>query len=206
MSDLFDAIVAGAGPAGSEVAYRLARSGHRVLVLEKGPLFREKPCGGGIQTQEVVEFGPFDDEVLERRISSARVYASDGQCLEIPQYGNHRGATVRRAVFDAHLQDRARDAGAELLAHHPVIDVEWEDGRVTVETRGGVCDAVAVETDHVLADGSAVYAQKAGWSAADAEGFIKIAGNSSAFGAAAAVRLVEGKPSAVSPNPAGVPA
>ncbi|USN99415.1 MAG: argininosuccinate synthase [Phycisphaeraceae bacterium] len=59
-------------------------------------------------------------------------------------------------------------------------------GSVTVRTDGGACLAVAVDTSNALMDDKAVYAQKAAWSAADAEGFIKIAGNSSALGAAAA--------------------
>ncbi len=56
-------------------------------------------------------------------------------------------------------------------------------GTVTVETCGGSVLAVSVETDRVLMDDANVYAQKAGWSAADAEGFMKIAGNASAIGA-----------------------
>jgi len=56
-------------------------------------------------------------------------------------------------------------------------------GTVRVETHGGSALAVSVETDHALMDDSNVYAQKAGWDAKDAEGFIRIAGNSAAIGA-----------------------
>ncbi len=61
-------------------------------------------------------------------------------------------------------------------------------GEVTVETQGGSCLAVAVATSCALMEEGAVYAQKANWSASDAEGFIKIAGNASAIGAAALLR------------------
>ena len=44
----FDAIVVGAGPAGSVTAYRLARAGVRVLLLDRARFPRDKPCGGGI--------------------------------------------------------------------------------------------------------------------------------------------------------------
>ncbi|MFG0245301.1 MAG: argininosuccinate synthase [Phycisphaerales bacterium JB052] len=57
-------------------------------------------------------------------------------------------------------------------------------GVVTVETTGGAALAVAVDTPNALMDDSNVYAQKASWTSADAEGFIKIAGNASALGAA----------------------
>lgn len=65
-------------------------------------------------------------------------------------------------------------------------------GVVSVETEGGSCEAVAVRAAGALMEDGAVYAQKAGWSAADAEGFIKIAGNASALGSAAAARLEAG--------------
>ena len=39
----FDAIVVGAGPAGSTAAYRLASAGSRVLLLDKARFPRDKP-------------------------------------------------------------------------------------------------------------------------------------------------------------------
>jgi len=39
MSD-FDVIIIGSGAGGAPIAYRLAKAGKSVLVLEKGPLFR----------------------------------------------------------------------------------------------------------------------------------------------------------------------
>lgn len=56
-------------------------------------------------------------------------------------------------------------------------------GEVTVETTGGVCHAVEVRTDRALVRAGATYAQHADWSAADAEGFIKIHGQSSMLAA-----------------------
>lgn len=59
-------------------------------------------------------------------------------------------------------------------------------GSVVVETNGGGALPVAVQTQNALMDDANVYAQRASWSASDAEGFIKIAGNASALGAARA--------------------
>ena len=39
-----EVVVIGAGPAGCEMAYRLASDGFDVLVVEKDKLDREKPC------------------------------------------------------------------------------------------------------------------------------------------------------------------
>ncbi len=56
-------------------------------------------------------------------------------------------------------------------------------GEVTLETRGGVCHAVEVASDHVLLNKRAVYAQSADWTATEAEGFIKLFGQSSTLSA-----------------------
>jgi len=56
-------------------------------------------------------------------------------------------------------------------------------GDVTLETDGGRVMAVAVETKHMLKDKSATYAQVAGWTAREAEGFIRLLGQSASLSA-----------------------
>lgn len=53
------------------------------------------------------------------------------------------------------------------------------DGEVTLETAGGVVEAVAVESGYILSTSGATYAQSADWGAVEAEGFIKLYGMSS---------------------------
>ncbi len=57
-------------------------------------------------------------------------------------------------------------------------------GEVTLETAGGLLHAVAVESDNILRHKDAVYAQSADWGATEAEGFIKLFGQSSSLSAA----------------------
>jgi argininosuccinate synthase len=52
-------------------------------------------------------------------------------------------------------------------------------GIVTLETNGGSMQAVAVESDFMVQDPDAVYAQSCNWSPTEAEGFIKLTGQSS---------------------------
>ena len=58
-------------------------------------------------------------------------------------------------------------------------------GEVIIETAGGVCDAIEVRTQHALIRDGACYAQHADWSAGDADGFIRIHGQSGLMGAQA---------------------
>src|SRR3954464_600491 len=61
----YDAIVVGAGPAGSTAAYRLARAGATVLLVDRATFPRDKPCGGGV-TGRAARLLPFSiDPVVE---------------------------------------------------------------------------------------------------------------------------------------------
>lgn len=51
-------------------------------------------------------------------------------------------------------------------------------GTVTLETRGGSMHAVAVDSEFIVQDPAAVYAQSCNWSPTEAEGFIKLMGQS----------------------------
>jgi argininosuccinate synthase len=54
-------------------------------------------------------------------------------------------------------------------------------GTVTLETHGGSLHVVAVDSDYIIQDPDAVYAQSCNWSATEAEGFIKLTGQSSSM-------------------------
>ncbi|AWV90919.1 argininosuccinate synthase [Bradymonas sediminis] len=53
------------------------------------------------------------------------------------------------------------------------------NGTVTLQTHGGRVDAVKVDSPHILRRAGAVYAQSADWGVEEAEGFIKLFGQSS---------------------------
>jgi argininosuccinate synthase len=55
------------------------------------------------------------------------------------------------------------------------------NGTVTIETQGGTVYPIAIDSVHVLNAAGAVYAQSADWSVEEAEGFIKLFGQSSSL-------------------------
>ncbi|GEM_PF-28908 len=106
-----DVLILGAGPAGAEAAYRLSEAGLRVVVLEKKSLAREKACGGAIQTGELLEFGAPDEDIIERRITNARIFGPSASALEIStEHEGQAGIIVKRSTYDVWLQQRAQRA------------------------------------------------------------------------------------------------
>ena len=108
----FDALVVGAGPAGSTAAFRLARAGARVLLVDKARFPRDKPCGGGL-TVRAVRLLPF---------SVAPVVEEEVDVFELGL--GYRRRFVRRTAaplvvmtqrrrLDAFLVEQAQEAGAE---------------------------------------------------------------------------------------------
>ena len=72
--------------------------------------------------------------------------------------------------YDPHKQD---------LEAYLASSQSYVSGTVRLETTGGSMHAVAVESDFIVQDSDAVYAQHCNWSATEAEGFIKLLGQSS---------------------------
>jgi len=69
----YDAIVAGAGPAGSTAARLLAQGGARVLLLDRARFPRDKPCGGGVTIQAANDVDLDLSPVIERTVTEVRV-------------------------------------------------------------------------------------------------------------------------------------
>ena len=64
----YDALVIGAGPAGSSTAMYLARAGARVLLVDKARFPRDKPCGGGLTGRALKRIPVDPSPVVERDV------------------------------------------------------------------------------------------------------------------------------------------
>ena len=170
MNHQFDAIVVGAGPAGSAAAYLLARKGAKVLCLERGEYPGAKNASGGILYGE-----PFQDLAenekgewpRERRIVKhvlAMVAGNDFTSFTYQRTGGEAPVvfSVLRAGFDQWLSARAQRAGARILTEAPVDEVIWKNGRaVGVKVRRPGDDVFAPCV--ILADGAnSLLGKKAG--------------------------------------------
>jgi len=120
-----DAVVVGAGPAGSAAAWALAKAGRSVVLLERGPFPGSKNLFGG------VVYGRILDEMVPEWWTEAPVQrwvvrrstmvATPTQALTVDfrteSWGRppYNGMTTYRAEFDRWLAGKAVAAGATLV-------------------------------------------------------------------------------------------
>ena len=138
MSERADVVVVGAGPAGSTAAYRLAREGARVLLVDRQPFPRDKPCGGGL-TMRALKVLPVDVwPVVEDVITRLDVRSGYAGNPVRHRYARPLAWMTQRRRLDQYLAERAADAGADFQDGVRVRDIELGAGRgATVALDGG---------------------------------------------------------------------
>jgi len=120
-----DAVVVGAGPAGSAAALELARAGRTVALLERGPFPGSKNVYGGVVYGRVLDdvLPQWWDEVPVQRWVTRRatMLMTPAQALTVDfradAWGSppYNGMTTYRADFDSWLAAKAVEAGARLV-------------------------------------------------------------------------------------------
>jgi geranylgeranyl reductase family protein len=149
-----DVVIVGAGPAGAWAAYRLARDGARVTIVD-GSHPREKPCGGGVTGRALAIVGdaigaaPLPARVVRSaRFTNARAGSSAVVPLTALGVGRASDLVVAsRADFDRRLLAAARDAGATLVEARVRDLTIADDGIVAETTRGAVRGAFVIGAD-----------------------------------------------------------
>jgi len=140
MSDNYDAIIIGGGPAGATAGILLARQGWRVALVEKVEFPRRKVCG------ECVAASNFP--LLDSLGVGAEIRAHAGPPLRqvgliagaqmirgaFPPYADDQhawGRAVGREVLDSALMEQARKSGVTTYQPWMVRDVQGAPGRFT---------------------------------------------------------------------------
>jgi electron transfer flavoprotein-quinone oxidoreductase len=133
----FDVIVIGAGIAGCVTAYRLARQGRSVLLIERGEAPGSKNLSGGVLYSRGIQqvFPEFLGEApVERRITRNYISFLTPESSVAIDYKDTRLAdpvnavTVLRAKLDAWLAEKCEEAGALIMPGVRVDRVLTENG------------------------------------------------------------------------------
>lgn len=150
MTEHWDVVVVGAGPAGSSAARVAAARGRSVLLLDAAPFPRYKVCGGGLIGTSVDLLPRSALVAVERRVATAS-FAHDGGRTRRVRSTRPFLALARREVLDQALVDAAVESGATFRDHTRVTRLQTDADGVALTTAVGSLRAGVV----VGADGSA---------------------------------------------------
>lgn len=125
---LYDAIVVGAGPAGSMAAYTIAKEGMSVLLIDrKNRPGTPKECAEGVgrKTFEILNMKVQDEWVSNEYDSILVGFVGGGKALL--KTSKTKGYVLNRKIFDYGLAMRSREEGAEHLFGMAVKDAAIRD-------------------------------------------------------------------------------
>jgi geranylgeranyl reductase family protein len=133
---MLDVLVVGAGPAGSIAAWRLARAGVRVMLVDRDRFPRHKLCGDTLNPGAVALLRslPLVDSPVDSALALSGMLVTGPHARVEARYGGDVvGRAIERRVLDQWLLSQAIAAGAA-----------FEDG---ITVRGAVVDSSKAVTE-----------------------------------------------------------
>lgn len=157
----FDAIIIGAGPAGTSAAFFLAEKGAKVLILEKEKFPRYKVCGGGV-VNRIKKILPYAlNEVIEREFYTVEIF---------DHATNLHFKTIRkepiimmsmRQDLDSYMLSKALEAGASIKEGNEVSAITSQNNCVEISTnRGKYYSKFIIAADGVMGISSKLFEMK----------------------------------------------
>ncbi|HJV35238.1 FAD-dependent oxidoreductase [Geomonas sp.] len=165
MTRQYDAIVVGAGPAGSSAALTMARAGLKVALIERGTFPGEKNMFGGVLHRlpalekvfpDFWDRAPLERHIVKKGVTFMTDESSFSTVIEAGSFDKtpYNGYTIFRPRFDRWLAEEAAKAGATLICSSTVDEVIKENGKVVgvsiVGRKGAIKAPVVVAADGVL--------------------------------------------------------
>ena len=123
----FDAVIVGAGPVGSTIAYYLSANGLDVAVIDKKRQIGYPLQCAGILSRHISDTNELPDEVILNSVKGAFLHTKN-HILNVEK-DETAAYVIDRIAYDEFLLNRAVENGAEFI-NQKVIDVDGERGMV----------------------------------------------------------------------------
>lgn len=154
MSDRYDIVVVGAGPAGSMAARSAAKSGAKVLILDKRhELGVPVQCGEALNEEVLKELKVKPERRwVASRIKAAKLVSPSGIPVVIEGGSVGKiGYILDRKIFDKHLALLAVEAGADIMVGTFVDGLVRKNNKIEGVKARGVKGRIEVQADVIIA-------------------------------------------------------
>ena len=120
MKTEYDAVVIGAGPAGSIAARTIAQAGLSTLLLEKRQeIGSPVRCAEAVGRETLEQFFQFEPHWIAAEIDAFSVSNPRGDCFVVPP--EEHTLVLERKIFDRELARLAAEAGAQVMVKARVV-------------------------------------------------------------------------------------
>lgn len=158
--------IVGAGPAGSYLAYLLAKQGKEVTILEEHSQVGAPVQCTGIVTHSIEKFFRLKNDVIAKRLDKVIVVSKNNRITV-----NVDEIVMWRDKFDRFVADMAQNEGVNILLNHRFIGFEGKDTIIAKDKKSNKIKKV--KTDAVVgADGPYSAVAKAANMDSDSKNYI----------------------------------
>ncbi|MBN1156789.1 NAD(P)/FAD-dependent oxidoreductase [Candidatus Woesearchaeota archaeon] len=126
--------IIGAGPAGSHLAYLLAKEGKKVTIVEEHSEVGKPVQCTGLLTSDINKMTRIPDNVIVNRIKKIEVFAPNNNSFQLKLKSPE--LVVDRALLDKFLFEKAERAGAKGLLNHRFVD--YSNNHITIKNNNKI--------------------------------------------------------------------
>lgn len=157
-----DVLVSGAGPAGSAIAYHLAKMGLRVLVAESEKFPRDKVCGDAVSPIAINELhlmGITSSAIFKKanEITKVGLFVKNDHAivdLVLPEELPYHARIIPRLALDNSIFENAKKQGAVVMEQTRVLSYTVFPNKVVTKLQSGQKPFELVSKILIGADGS----------------------------------------------------
>ena len=130
---MFDVVIIGAGPAGTNAAYDLVSAGYRVLLLDKCNFPRKKACAGGITPKAYALFRYDISSVVKQQCRTMKITPAKGDSFLIKSSTPLCYMTQRKDL-DLLALNKAVEKGVKFETVKKIQSIEEKMSHVEIRT------------------------------------------------------------------------
>ncbi|OQD59275.1 putative dehydrogenase [Methanobrevibacter arboriphilus JCM 13429 = DSM 1125] len=145
MSFDYDVAIVGGGPIGSTLAYKIAKEGYKVAILDKKKEIGIPLQCAGIVSKNLMDVNEIPDNLILNSVKGAYLHSSNNT-LKVEK--NHTEAfIIDRIAYDKFLAERAVNNGVKFFNQYKVTYIDSENGIIRCQNNMEVSAKVIVGAD-----------------------------------------------------------